>query len=311
MTSLLSNLNILISVLQFCVWFFIGIYLWIHIFNVKGVSQYIENKLNVNIKDITFIELWLISFTVFLIIKLFILVTFNWYIMDYYHNFSESIDLFNYLGEDGNKTSAQTNQSNSISSGQDNRSIISTYAGRATDSIIGATGLTGGFKLAQSQLNLVGKAACVCGGIASACLCIIGKNISGNISENAFKKNLISSEELANLIGLQLSGNDFLDLLSVIQFYQKLSFIFLGLICYYLIILSISDSYVETKLKKYLNPKLSYYILRLISVTKKSSSILLICLFILLFICLFFSSYYTDFIISNFDKISDYYITKK
>jgi hypothetical protein len=180
--------------------------------------------------------------------------------MDYYHTFSESTDLFNYLGEDGNKTSGQDNQTTSTTSGQAN--LPSMYTGRPTDGLIGATGLAGGLKLAQSQPTVAGKLACVCGGIGAGCLSILGKNISGNISENMFKKNLLSTEELANLIGLQLSGNDFLDLLSVIQFYQKLTFIFLGLICYYLIILSISDSYVETKLNKYLNPKLSSYIFR-------------------------------------------------
>ena len=109
--------------------------------------------------------------------------------------------------------------------------ILVPPTGTPTNGVIAATGLAGGLKLAQSSPTIAGKVASVAGGVTPAMLrsAILAKNVSGNLSANIGNSKFISTNDLANILGINLTGNDLLDLLSVLQIYQNLSILFLKL----------------------------------------------------------------------------------
>lgn len=77
------------------------------------------------------------------------------------------------------------------------------------------------------------KIACICGGVIAGSLAIAAKNIQNNLSENIGKSKLISNSQVMELLKdiIPLTGNDTLDLLNIIQSFQKLQFLFMVLIC--------------------------------------------------------------------------------
>jgi hypothetical protein len=225
------------------------------IYIITPVSKSFKKKFNVELKDLTIIAWFIIFFTIYLIIT-FILALLDGYIIDFfnYNTFLNSLDFNSYMG-DGNTNAANTSGQSTSSS-----SRLPHYTGRPTDGVIAVAGLTAGLKLAQAQPTIAGKIAVVAAGIAVGCgarATIITKNISGNISADIGKNFLINYDTIADILGIELSGNNLLDLLSVIQYYHSLSLFLLFLIVYYLILLNINTTNIETKIKEYLYDRIA------------------------------------------------------
>lgn len=170
-----------------------------------------------------------------------------------------------------------------------------------------------GFKLAQKVPRAGGKVFCVCGGIIAGGLAIAAKNISSNLTENIGKTKFISNNELMDLLKdtLQLTGNDTLDLLNIIQSFQKLEFLFIILICYNILFSRINLGKLESLLSRFLPAIIVRWYVRSMSLYQKSSLIFLICFIILLLICNYYSIHYLGFFIENFEGIINLYIKNK
>ena len=109
---------------------------------------------------------------------------------------------------------------------------------------------------------------------------------------------------------LHLTGNDALDLLNIIQSFQKLQILFVILICYYIIFTHINLVKLEGFLVRFLPAIVVRWYVRSMSVYQKTSLIFLICFIILLSICNYYSIYYLGFFIDNFDGIIKFYSNK-
>lgn len=251
----LSNINIFLLLLsQFCLYIMVGIFSYMFLIKYIFIKWKLEN--------LSFLA-WVVIFASIIFILKLILALLSSYLPDFLYYFNNfEIKELNYMGDGGSNTG--------LSSGQSGSNTATPYSGRPADGAIMATGLAIGAKLAQSQPTLAGKAAVLTGGVFLGAGAIVGKNISGNLSSDLGKKSFMSTESLADLIGINLSGNNLLDLISVIQLYHSLSIIFSLLIAYYLILLNIDTLLIESKLKKYLNSKVATFVIRIINYTKKS-----------------------------------------
>ena len=136
-------------------------------------------------------------------------------------------------------------------------------------------------------------------------LVIAAKNLSGNFTENIGKSHFISNSQIMAILKdtLHLTGNDALDLLNIIQSFQKLQILFVILICYYIIFTHINLVKLEGFLVRFLPAIVVRWYVRSMSVYQKTSLIFLICFIILLTICNAYSRYYLGFFIDNFDGI--------
>ena len=134
-------------------------------------------------------------------------------------------------------------------------------------------------------------------------LVIAAKNLSGNLTENIGKSNFISNSQIMAILKdtLHLTGNDALDLLNIIQSFQKLQILFVILICYYIIFTHINLVKLEGFLVRFLPAIVVRWYVRSMSVYQKTSLIFLICFIMLLSICQYYSIHYLGIFIYNFD----------
>ena len=134
-------------------------------------------------------------------------------------------------------------------------------------------------------------------------LAIAATNLSGNLTENLGKSTFISNDQLMAILKdtLHLTGNDALDLLNIIQSFQKLQFLFIILICYNIIFTHINLVKLEGFLLRFLPAIVVRWYVRSMSVYQKTSLIFLICFIMLLSICQYYSIHYLGIFIYNFD----------
>ena len=106
---------------------------------------------------------------------------------------------------------------------------------------------------------------------------------------------------------LHLTGNDALDLLTLIQYLHYLQFILIGLICYNIFFTHVNLGKLEGFLSRFLPNIIIKWYIKSITIYQKSSFIILICLIILLAISNYLSYYYLGFFIDNLSEIIKYY----
>src|ERR1700742_1983318 len=143
----INNYSILILTSKICIWFSIGIKLYLFISEGK-LGMYLQNKIYI-INNLNYLQLTLILFIVFYIISItkdiFILNIINEY---YLYNIDYLSDL--YMVENQNNTSSNTESSSNTSFN---------IANSKGDSIILAASLAAGTQLAKNTPSLAGKAA--------------------------------------------------------------------------------------------------------------------------------------------------------
>ena len=143
------------------------------------------------------------------------------------------------------------------------------------------------------------------------------KLINNDIKELETKNEIINPKFLGNIdfYGLindifHLTGNSALDLLTLIIFFKKMELLFMYILIYNLIIISIDTKIIESSIvNRY--PKITNYICIFINYTKKSSKVVIICSILLLVFSNFYSYYSINFLVDNFDNIVEYYIKNK
>jgi hypothetical protein len=173
-----------------------------------------------------------------------------------------------------------------------------------------STAIAGAAKIAQSHPNIGGKAAIMAGGLALGGAGIVVKNVSENIGSDVFKKKLLGDgidlqEILSSILGL--TGNNGIDLLNLINFFQKLQFLFIILLGYNLLILLIDSSIFENKIFNKVPKNIINLLIKYLNIMKKSSLILIICLYIFILISNLYSSHYLTFFILNLESIVELY----
>lgn len=183
----------------------------------------------------------------------------------------------------------------------------STNTGRGGKSVIVAAGLAGGLKLAQGSPTLAGKAGAIATGLVVGGIGVAGVNIIDNLTEDiGKKKNLISEiTELSQILQdlFNLTGNNGLDLLIIIHHSQRVQIMISSVILYYFILNSIEDKTIENIICKLFPIKICHYIIKSITIIKKSSRFLIIFLLIILIISNTLSYFYLDFFIDNIKDI--------
>lgn len=183
------------------------------------------------------------------------------------------------------------------------------------DGIIKSTALATGMQIAKKVPSIGAKTAVMGGSVLIGAGAIAAKNISGNMSEDIGKKanTLISnSTDLNKAIEemFNLTGNNALDLLNIIQFFHKLQIIFIIIIVYNFILLNINEDKLENFLLKIFPTKIIKFYIKSLKFFKKSGFIIIIYLLILLLISNLYSTYYLNFFICNLDNIIDIYFKK-
>lgn len=250
------------------------------------------NLLSINLKNkinnLSVLECLVISFTFFLILNLLGLL-FNFYFLST-HDFS----IFNFMLE---------NNTN-------NNSGSKTFD-RVGDAAIMGTAITAAGKIAQQMPNGAAKAAFLAGGVVLGGSAILIKNVTGQLSTDIGKSTLISSiVDLYNNSIYTLTGNNAVDLLNLIQIFNKLSILFTLLLFYHFIVLSINIDFLESYLQKYFPLKLVNIYIKSLRLLKKSAFILIICIMVLLLISNIYSYYYLEFFINNLEDIINFYFKK-
>ena len=134
-------------------------------------------------------------------------------------------------------------------------------------------------------------------------LVIAAKNLSGNFTENIGKSHFISNSQIMAILKdtLHLTGNDALDLLNIIQSFQKLQILFVILICYNIIFTHINLVKLEGFLVRFLPAIVVRWYVRSMSGYQKTSLNFLFCFIMLLSICQYYSIHYLGIFIYNFD----------
>ncbi len=303
-------------------------------FNILSTKSYIKILIN----KLTFFELFLVLFTIFISV-MFILTMVEDYIISLHIS---NIDHINYFWGDAcaggpseaasstetvnpssssnTINSSQNTQTNAAISGSTNTIVkykVKTpdFGSKFTDGAIMTAALTGGSKLAQHNPTVAGKLGVLVWSVGIGTAAIIGKNIAGNISSDLGKQSkqiLPLSNDLYDKLEtmFNLTGNNGLDLLNLIQYFQKLQLFLIMLICYNLLLLNINEDRVENLLLKILPSKIIKLYIKSVRILKKSGFIIIICLLILLLISNLYSYYYLDFFISNLDGIIKLYFSK-
>nr|QTG38673.1 hypothetical protein [Ganoderma sp. TQC-2021a] len=171
--------------------------------------------------------------------------------------------------------------------------------------------MAGAYKLAQKSPSVAGKLWV--GGIGAGAVVIATKNISNNLSIDIGKTNLISNSNLMDTLKdmLNLTGNNALDLLNLIQHFQRLQLFFIFFfISYNLLFSKLNIVRLESLLGKLLPAKIVGWYVKSLTIFQNSSFIILICLIILLSICNYYSYYYLGFFIEHLDATIEYYFNK-
>ena len=321
------NINIiLLKILLLAFWFSISVYAYLNIIPNGSNIKRLINKL-------TFFELFLVLFTIYICV-MFILNMVEDYIISIHLS---NIDHINYFWGDANAGGSSdttatesintSNSSNTINSSQNTNSKViqvdtakfnpnpADFVSKAADGAIMSAAVSAGFKLAQASPTLTGKAGAVCAGLGASIAGILGKNIASSVSSEAgkqIKPFLPNSSDLIEKLEtlFNLTGNNGLDLLNIILFFQKLQLFVTMLICYNLLLLLINEERVENFLIKIFPTKIVKLYIKSLRIFKKSGFIIIICLFIILLISNIYSYYFLDFFISNLDSIIKLYFSK-
>lgn len=218
-------------------------------------------------------------------------------------------------GTSGGITPNQVNSNFSHSSDNNTAARSANVAGKAADGAIMSLGLSAGLKLSQHVPSIAGKAAAIASGIAMGGAAMAAKNISGNYTEDIGRKasKFIGSYEdlIQNLHEFyNLTDNNGLNLLLMIQQFQRLQLIFLFVVFYNLLITKLNLDKLEDFLLKIFPGKLVHFYVKSLRLIQKSSSLLLILMLILLLISNLYSYYYLNFFIVNLEDFVSLYFTK-
>lgn len=183
---------------------------------------------------------------------------------------------------------------------------------KAGDAGIMAVAIAGAAKIAAQTSTPQGKVAVLAGGLALGASGIIAKNVASNMSSDLGKPKNFIPADLTNFLNdmFELTGNNGIDLLNIIYFFQKLQLLFLIIIIYNFFLVNINEVKLEKLLVKILPLNLVKLYIRSLIYFKKSSFIILLCLLILLAISNYLSYYYLGFYIENLDSIVNFYFKK-
>lgn len=250
----------------------------------------------VKINRLSFLELSLILFTIFMGL-MFIEIL----IYDYLAEPNSNFTYFNSLGANNSSPSGDT----STSSPNPHLTIVA-------DGAIITAAMASAHKMAHTVPTVAGKAACVAICIAGGAGAIAAKNIVGNLTSEIGKNHFTINTNLIDILRdmFNLTGNHALDLLNMIQFFQRLQLLIAFLICYNLLLTNINLSKLESLLARFLPSIIIRWYLRSVTLFKKSSYIVIICLLILLLIFNYLSYYYLGFFLSHLDQILELYFKK-
>ena len=156
-----NNTVILIcnKILKFSFWLLFGIYSYLNL---------LPQGLKLRINKLSFIELFLILYTIFIC-----LVLIETSVLNYMALGNDVITHFHSLGAE-----APLNPLPAGVSGEEGNSQASNsnFLNRASDGAIMTTAVAGGFKLAKKAPSTAGKRAAVAGGIAAGASAIVVKN---------------------------------------------------------------------------------------------------------------------------------------
>ena len=268
------------------IWFSIGFFSYLYLLPKSVVLK---------IKSLSFFEIFLILFVI--IMAKTVLETF---IYDYMASCISEVNNYNCMASAPDKSCSCSNPT-----------VPSNLKDKGYEGIIKAGTATAGFKLAQKIPSIGGKV--FCGGILAGGLAIVAKNVSQNLTEILGKSKFISNTDLMDILKdmIPLTGNDALDLLHIVQSFQRLQFLFIILICYNILFSRINLDKLESFLHRFLPPTIVNWYIRALSVYQKTSLIYLICFIILLSICNYYSIYYLEFFVDNLDSIVNLYLKKE
>jgi hypothetical protein len=181
-----------------------------------------------------------------------------------------------------------------------------------------AIAAAGAMKLANNVVKasptVATKAVAAVAGIALGGGAILFTNTVSKFSDNT-KNTFISDIDWYGILSeaFNLTGNSALDLLAMLVFFKKMEVLFLYILTYNLIVISIDTEYVSKNIESYFNkyPKLNYYIIKYLNYTKKSSRVIIISCILLLIFSNYYSFFAVNFLFDNFDNIVDYYLKNK
>jgi len=326
--------NLLYHMGLFSIWFGIGIYI-----NKNSLNSKYGLILKNYIHNLSIIKLILVIFTFSFFISFLFTIIFDYYFNFELLNYSElrlnvtGDNTINTIESEGSNLNNNTNENTSNNSStstkepgksenitNNNNSTNNPTTGTSSNLNIGnlvskggsltvmAAGLVGGMKYANTpSAKIIGAGI----GVGAGALAIAAANITSNLTSDLGKKKFINlniEEILAEL--LNFTNNNAIDLLIIVQTYQKFQLILLGLISYNFIFTYINENKVENLLSKVFPDRVVKILILIILNIKKSSKLLLICLFILLIICNLYSYYYLNFFIINIEGIIEYYFKK-
>jgi hypothetical protein len=303
-----------------CFWFTTGVVIYLYLLN-GSVGNYLKVTV---LNRFNFFELSFILFTIYCLISgLIQLIVFN--LLD----LVQIGDLVYYNHDAGGEVNSSisfstsnlgSNEVSSINNLNDTNSptISSNISGsnnigvQAADGAIMTTALAGGLKLAHKIPTLALKSALATGSVALGGTAIGVKNVIGNVTSNIGKNSYLPKDIDAYISEIyNLTGNSFLDLLILIQVFQKLQLLFIFLICYNSILLLINESKLEIFLLRIFPIKIVNIYMKSLRLLKKSGFIIIICLVILLIISNLYSYYCLNFFLSNLEHLVDLYINYK
>lgn len=233
-------------------------------------------SLKLKINEVSFIKLTLIFYLIFLTIEsIEVLVSLN-----FPNLMINPLDLNSYFGIEGHTPSASEPQSNTNTTST-TPTPSSANTGRGGKSLIVAAGLAGGMKLAQGAPTPAAKAGAIATGLVVGGIGVAGVNIIEYLTEDIRKKkNFFFISEITELSHIlqdlfNLTGNNGLDLLIIIHHSQRVQIMISSVILYYFILNSIEDKTIENIICKLFPIKIGHYIMKSITIIKKSSRFLI------------------------------------
>ena len=311
-----NNINynsILILISKICLWFSIGIKLYLNISEGK-LGMYLQNKIYI-INKLTFLQLTLIIFTFFYIIS----ITMDMLILNiikeyYFNNIVEHINDL-YMADNQNNSNTTSN-----SDAQTEAKTNINKSNSAGDSAIIAASMAAGTQLAK-KAPTIGQKALIFSSTTAIGLGAIGvKNLINNVTETLGKNsnkflpfNPMNDLDLSEILGL--TGNSAFDLIKMINYFQTIQLFVSYFIVYNLFFYIIDFTFVISKLNKMfpgpVGQKYILYFSNYISKIKKASLIFLTLFTILNLICAYVNSNTIEFVYTNFDPIIELYIKLK
>lgn len=218
--------------------------------------------------------------------------------MIFNESFSDSSkEVIAYMSENKNNFNSNLNKSTIY---------VTTITFTFVNAAIMSASISGAIKLAQKAPTIAGKIATIGAGVGLVVGAIASKKIIGNIIENIGKKEYLPTMiDLSEIFGL--TGNSLIDLIIMIKYFQKIQFLLLEFISYYLIIYIIDLSKLESYLIKIFPTKFVSYIIKFFYKIKKIGLITIIILILLCLIASYLNGTYLDFLFENLDEIIKLY----